>query len=124
RAQGGEVAMVEHPERLPRAAWIETVPAPRSGYLRQVHARTVGETAMMLGAGRAARGDAIDHAVGVEVFHSVGDRVEAGEPLFAVHANQPGRLAPACERLLAAHLWSDAPVEPLPLFYETLSSEE
>ena len=41
---------------------------------------------MRLGAGRAAKGDMVDHAVGVLVHRKRGDRVEAGEPLATVHA--------------------------------------
>ena len=116
-AQGGEVAYVEHPERLPSASLVETVLAPRSGYLSGIHAREVGETAVFLGAGREKKDDPIDHAVGVVIHRKVGERVEAGQPLFTVHASHPARLVEAHQRLLAAHTWSDAPVQPLPLFY-------
>jgi pyrimidine-nucleoside phosphorylase len=117
QAQGGEVAYVDDPDRLPKARLVETVPAPRRGYLAEVHARLVGEACVRLGAGRLKKGEAIDHAVGIEVLHAVGDYVEAGQPLFVVHANHPSLLGEARQRLLAAHRWSDEPVEPLPLFY-------
>lgn len=117
KAQGGDVEQVDHPELLPHAAYVERVTAPRSGYLSQVDAQRVGETALFLGAGRAKKGDPIDHAVGVEVLHKVGDLVAPGEPLFVIHANHPDHLAVAREQLLAACQWSDHPVEPLPLFY-------
>jgi pyrimidine-nucleoside phosphorylase len=116
-AQGGDIAFVENPERLPSASLVETVSAPRSGYLSGVHAREVGETAVFLGAGREKKDDPIDHAVGVVIHCKVGERVEVGQPLFTIHASQPARLAEAHQRLLAAHTWSDAPVQPLPLFY-------
>jgi pyrimidine-nucleoside phosphorylase len=117
KAQGGDVAYVEDPDRLPSAPLMQTVTAPRSGYLSGIHAREVGETAVFLGAGREKKGDPIDHGVGVVIHRKVGERVEAGEPLFTVHASQPDRLAQAAKRLLAAHAWSEAPVQPLPLFY-------
>jgi pyrimidine-nucleoside phosphorylase len=117
RAQGGDLASVEEPERLPRARLIEAVPAPRSGYLSGIDAREVGETSVMLGAGRTRKGDPIDHAVGIVVSHKVGDRVEAGQELFTIHANSPEQLNEVRQRLLAAHTWSDTAVEPLPLFY-------
>jgi pyrimidine-nucleoside phosphorylase len=119
-AQGGDVSYVEDPDRLPKASRIETIPAPRGGYLRQINARIVGETAVLLGAGREKKGDPIDHAVGIEIFHNVGDRIEEGQPLFAVHANEEGKLQEARQRLLDAHIWSDSPVEPLPLFYDVI----
>ncbi len=123
KAQGGDTSVVDDPDKLPQAEFVEVVLSPRPGYLSGVHARTVGETSVMLGAGREKKGDPIDHAVGIEVFHKVGDRVEAGQPLFAVHANDPAKLEEARRRVMAAHAWSDAPVEPLPLFYDTLNSE-
>jgi pyrimidine-nucleoside phosphorylase len=119
-AQGGDVSYVEDPDRLPKASRIETIPEPRGGYLRQINARIVGETAVVLGAGREKKGDPIDHAVGIEIFHNVGDRIEEGQPLFAVHANDEEKLQVARRRLLDAHIWSDSPVEPLPLFYDVI----
>jgi pyrimidine-nucleoside phosphorylase len=91
--------------------------ASRSGYLSGIHAREVGETAVFLGAGREKKGEPIDHAVGVVIHRKVGEWVEEGQPLFTVHASQPDQLAQAVQRLLAAHTWSDEPVQPLPLFY-------
>jgi len=119
-AQGGDVKTVEDPSLLPSARLITTVPAPRSGYIRTVNARTVGETVMALGGGRAKKGDPIDYAVGVVAHHKVGDSVQAGKPLFTVHANNESLQAQACQQMLEAHAWSDVPVEPLPLFYEVI----
>ena len=120
RAQGGDLDYVENPDRLPKASRIEVVPAPRSGYLSVVDARIVGETSVVLGAGRAKKGDAVDHAVGIVVHHKVGDRVEKGEPLFTIHANSAEVVAQARQDLLGAHEWSDKPVKPLPLFYDVI----
>ncbi|HNT55040.1 MAG TPA: thymidine phosphorylase, partial [Anaerolineaceae bacterium] len=116
-AQGGDVAYVDNPDRLPRAALVETVSAARTGYLSSINAREVGETSVELGAGRARKEDPIEHAVGIIIHHKVGDRVEKGQPLFTIHANDAARLKKARTRLLAAHQWQDRPAEPLPLFY-------
>ncbi len=116
-AQGGDLSVVDDPGRLPRARLIEPVPAPASGYLQKVNAAEVGLAVVDLGGGREKKEDTIDHAVGVVTHHKVGDRVEKGEPLFTIHANDEHRLAMARERLLAAHTIGPEPVEPLPLFY-------
>jgi pyrimidine-nucleoside phosphorylase len=122
-AQGGDVAVIENPERLPAASIIEEVPAPKTGYLKQVDALTIGLSAVDLGAGRAKKGDPIDHAVGLVVYHKVGDHVTKGEPLFAVHANNADRLAAAKQRVLGAHRFTPHRVKPLPLFYKVLQSK-
>ncbi len=116
-AQGGDVSYVDHPEKLPKATLIETVPSPHSGSISQIHARLIGEAAVELGAGRAKKGDPVDYAVGFIIHHKVGDKVEIGDPLFTIHANDPDLLARAREEVLAAHQFSDEPVPPLPLFY-------
>jgi pyrimidine-nucleoside phosphorylase len=119
-AQGGDVTVVDVPDLLPRASLVETVLSPRSGWLSEVNAREIGLTAVDLGAGRAKKGDPIDHAVGLVIHHKVGDRVQKGEPLFSVHANDPAKLAAAKARALAAHKFSVKKVKPLPLFYKVL----
>ncbi len=117
-AQGGDVSYVDEPEKLPRARLVEVVEAERSGYIFQVHARLFGEAAALLGGGRAKKGDPIDHAVGLMVHVKVGDYVERGRPLYAIHANDAARLEEARRHLQEAIGQSEAPVAPLPLFYE------
>lgn len=117
KAQGGDVSYVHNLNMLPKAKFIEEVPAPKSGYLKVIHAREVGETAVDLGAGRASKKDKIDPAVGITILHKVGDKIQAGDPLFVVHANDQVKLVAAKERLLKAHHIVDEPCEPIPLFY-------
>jgi pyrimidine-nucleoside phosphorylase len=116
-AQGGDVSYVDDPGKLPKALLVETVKAPRSGFLHTVHARTVGEASVALGAGRATKSDPVDHAVGFVILHKVGDRVEAGEPLFTVHASDPAKLKEAVDAVMTAHEIGATPVPSLPLFY-------
>ncbi|MEW6404295.1 MAG: thymidine phosphorylase [Chloroflexota bacterium] len=116
-AQGGDVAYVDAPGKLPKASLVEVVDAPRSGFISQVHARAVGEAAVRLGAGRAKKDDPIDHAVGFILQGKVGDSVEKGQPLFEVHANDPAKLAAARAEVFQTYAFSDEPVPPLPLFY-------
>ncbi len=117
QAQGGDVRYIDQPERLPSARLQEPLKAPQSGYMAQIHARLVGEAAVILGAGREKKGDPIDHAVGIVVHKKVGEPVEAGEPVFTIHANDPAKLAEAQQMLQEAIKISPTPVEPLPHFY-------
>jgi thymidine phosphorylase len=70
-----------------------------------------------MGAGRAKKGQPIDHAVGIIIHHKVGDYVESGAELFTLHAKDQSTFDAAKTRLLAAHTWSDEPVPPLPHSY-------
>ena len=118
QAQGGDVSYVDRPDKMARAKFVEVVNAPRSGILSQVEARSVGEASVTLGAGRAKKSDAVDHAVGFIIHHKVGDKIQKGEPLFTIHANDEKKLAEARERVTAAHVIGDKIVSPFPLFYE------
>jgi pyrimidine-nucleoside phosphorylase len=117
-AQGGDVTYIDDTSKFERAKIVEQVKAPRSGNISQVHARSVGEAAVVLGAGRAKKSDAVDHAVGFLIFKKVGDSVKSGDVLFEIHANDTAKLLEAREMALNAFQISDESVLPLPLFYE------
>lgn len=123
KAQGGQLEYVDHPERMAKAKIVEPLLAPQAGYLSQVNARLVGEASVILGAGRAKKGESIDHAVGILVQHKVGDRVTTGEPIFTLFADEQSKLDTARQMCLDALQWSEKPVEPLPLFYGVISSQ-
>ncbi|MGQ9599733.1 MAG: thymidine phosphorylase [Anaerolineae bacterium] len=114
-AQGGDLDYVDEPARLPAARWVRDLPSPYTGYVAGLNARQIGTASMLLGGGRAKKGDQIDYAVGIVLQAKIGDRVEAGEPLLTIHANDENRLAEVSQQLLAAYTWSDDPVQPPPL---------
>ena len=117
KAQGGDVSYVDDTSKFPRAKYVEVVASPMDGSLSQIHARSVGEASVILGGGRAKKSDLIDHAVGLVIHHKVGDKVQKGEALFTIHANDESKLAEGREMTLAAHVFSTDVVQPLPLFY-------
>jgi pyrimidine-nucleoside phosphorylase len=119
-AQGGDLSVVDDPDLLPRASVVETVSATQKGCLESIHAQEIGLTAMELGAGRAVKGDAIDHSVGVVVHRKIGERVKRGDALFTVHANGEGQCDAAIERLVRAFHFCDEEVEPPSRIYEVL----
>src|SRR5688500_1161271 len=82
RAQGGD----PDPEALPRAPVVLPVTASRTGSVTRLGAIAVGVAALHLGAGRRAKGDEIDHAVGVVCRLKRGASVAEGDVLAEVHA--------------------------------------
>ncbi len=123
-AQGGDVSYVVDAGKLVLASERLDVGAPKAGYISQIHAGEVGLTAMELGAGRAQKGDPVDHSVGIEILHNVGDRVDEGDLLFTIYSTSAEQAQVASKRLLAAHEITEKPVDALPLFYETIGSSE
>jgi len=119
-AQGGDTGQVENPDRLPSAPVRRQVLANDEGNVAQVDAREVALTAVALGAGREKKGEPIDHSVGIEVLCRVGDTIEAGQPLFVVHAQSEQAAQAATQRLLRSVRLADEPVAPLPAVYEVI----
>ena len=79
---------------------------------------------LTLGAGRRAKDDEIDHAVGIEVHCNVGDLLTAGDLLMTIHANDETTLKAAVDELGDAVEYSPSPVEPLPLFHGVVDGRE
>lgn len=119
-AQGGDVAMVDDPDLLPRAKFIEPVRAVNQRYIAGVHAEKIARAAFDLGGGRATKADSIDHAVGVMVHVKIGDRVEPGQEILTLHANDRDKLQSALSYAHSAITYSVEPVEGPPHIYETL----
>lgn len=86
--QGGDASIVDNPEKLPQAKYKIDVPAQESGVVSNMVADEIGIAAMLLGAGRATKEDAIDLAVGLMLRKKVGDRVEKGETLVTIYSNR------------------------------------
>ena len=108
RAQGGD----PDPGVLPVAPVVRHVTAPRAGTVTRLGAIDVGLAAVHLGAGRQAKGDAIDHAVGIVCRVKRGAPVAAGDVLAEVHArDDAGAEAAVAEVLAAYELGDEAPRE-------------
>ena len=88
--------------------------------MHEVHALAIGVAALELGAGRAHKGEAIDHAVGVVCLRKRGDAVERGEPLAEIHARSAASGAIAAERVAAAYVLAAEPPRPRPIVLESV----
>jgi len=96
-AQGGDPDAT-----LPVAAVREVIAAPRDGYVTRVDALDVGVAAWRLGAGRARKEDNVSAAAGVLCLVREHERVEAGQPLFELRADDQAHLALGLEAIAGA----------------------
>jgi pyrimidine-nucleoside phosphorylase/thymidine phosphorylase len=121
-AQGGDPRALVEPDRLPRARRVVDVGAPVSGVVEAIDAEAVGLAAMALGAGRSRVEDVVDPAAGLEVWKKVGDRVEAGEPIAAMHLGARPLESPeaVAARLRAAWRIGAGPASPGPLVLQRI----
>ncbi len=94
-AQGGDRAGIDNPGLLPQALHQTPVLSTKTSWITRMDTQAIGRAAMLLGAGRARAGDAIDLAAGMVLFKHNGDAIRAGEPLAMLHTSRPGSGGPA-----------------------------
>jgi pyrimidine-nucleoside phosphorylase len=122
-AQGGDPAVIDDPTRLPQPRLRLPVLAAEAGYVQRLDALGIGLAGKALGGGRQRKGEPVDLAVGVNLQKKEGDRVEVGEVLAELLANDEGQAAEAEARVRAAYAVGPAPPVPVPLIRAVLGPE-
>lgn len=124
-AQGGDVAQIESPSKLPTARRQLEVKAPADGHIEAIQAEEIGIAAMLLGAGRETKESVIDLAVGIVLSKKVGDAVSAGDTLAVLHVNDASesKVKEAEAKVLEAYRITAQPVTPPPLVYAIVTKD-
>lgn len=117
RAQGGDPSAP-----LPTAPETHTVVAPTSGVVTRIEALPFGIGAWRLGAGRARAEDAVVFSAGIDLHAKPGDRVEAGQPLFTLSAEDAARFDRALDAVDGAWEIGEAALERGPLVRERITA--
>ena len=76
---------------------------------------------MSLGAGRTKTDDVVDPRVGIELAATVGERVEAGQPLAYLHVNERKGHTLHVARVRDAFVLGPKPATRLPLVIERIT---
>ena len=98
--QGGDISYLEDISKFEKSKFIEPLISTESGYIQEIECKEVGKIACELGAGRVKKEDKIDYNVGIVLCKKVGDKVEAGEILAYINANNEQKLEKAKMELL------------------------
>lgn len=110
-AQGGCEEEVLHPEKLPVAKYVEDVLCDEFGFVAKIQTEEIGRISLLLGGGRETKESAIDLTVGLVLNKKRGDKVQKGDVLATIHANDKEKLAQAKERLRKAYAIVDTAVQ-------------
>jgi len=79
-AQGGNSQVVDHPEELlPQARLKFTVDSLGDGFIQSIDAAQIGRAAMLLGAGRERKNQAIDPTAGLLLQCRIGDYINENQ---------------------------------------------
>lgn len=110
-AQGGNSGVIDHPGLLPTASEIKIVKAPTDGWIERIQCRALGLAAMELGAGRNRLEDLIKPEVGLKLYAKVGDRIEKGQALAEIHAQNRADAEKVLPKVLDCFYFSQQAVE-------------
>jgi len=116
RAQGGDPDV----DALPVAPVVQDVPAPQAGHVQAIATTALGIASLHLGAGRATKDDAIDHAVGVVCRAKRGDEVAPGEPLATIHARDEAAAERAVTEAASCFQLGPAAPDPRPIVLDVV----
>lgn len=97
--QGGDISYIQDLEKLPKANFVKTICSEQEGYVQEINSKEVGKLAGMLGAGREKKEDSIDSTVGIVLVKKIADRVERGNVLAYVYANDEQKLKEVIKKL-------------------------
>jgi pyrimidine-nucleoside phosphorylase len=85
--QGGDASFVKTGESILKSEHNIEVKSDSEGFVKSIMAEQIGKGAMLLGAGRRKKEDAIDHSAGVTLVKKTGDKVKKGDTLCILHTN-------------------------------------
>ena len=122
-AQGGNPEIIDNPEILPLAKHCTQIKADLSGYIQKIDSRLIGESAMLLGAGREKKESEIDLSVGIILKKKVGNKVNINEDLAEVYYNDSEKLKVAKNKLFSSFIIGNKKPKKLPLILATISRE-
>ncbi len=119
-AQGGDISKIEDPDTLPKAKIVYNVLSPEGGYITGMQAETIGSASVILGAGREKKDDIIDYSAGIVLFKKTGDKVEKGEKIAELHANNESKIESAEKLFLSALTFGNEAPAKQKLIYKTI----
>ncbi len=118
-AQGGDISFIDDTDKFAESDYCMQINAFAGGYITEMNCEKIGNAAMLLGAGRAAKDDKIDMTAGIILHAKTGDYVSFGEPLCTLYSNNKDSLRSAADMFKSAITIGAAPIKQ-PLIYKTV----
>lgn len=123
KAQGGDISVIENTNLLPASKYNFEVKADRDGYVSKIIADEIGLAALSVGAGRETKESVVDPAVGVVIKKKVGDKVNKGENIAIIYANNIEKAKEAEFRIKNAYHYSEIKPEKRPLIFGVVTKD-
>ncbi len=120
-SQGGNPEWITDTELFPKAEFSCEIKAETDGYISFMDAEKIGVASLLLGAGRNTKEDVLDFSAGIILNKKTGDKVNTGDVIATLFANDNSKFAVATEKFKEALVFSGDSVKKQPLIYLTVS---
>ena len=110
-ASGGNKELVNNYDLLPKAKSVMEVFSENDGYVKKIKTEEIGKAAMIIGAGRAKKEDEVDHAVGINIFRKVGEKVGKNEKIAEIYYNNDKNVQESRNMILDAFVLTKEEIE-------------
>ncbi len=117
KLQGGDISVLENPEKLKNAPHTLEVISQSSGFVSAIDSMLVGMSCVALGGGREDKDSKIDLGAGLVYSPEIGGEIEHGQVVATLYTSKPERLERAAELVEKSYKLSSRRKKPAPLFY-------
>ena len=105
---------------LPKAKMSLEIKAIQYGFIQSIDSQIVGESAVLLGAGREKKSDSIDYGAGIILYKKTGDIVNMGDTIAVLYAESEDNLKNAEKLFNTSFIIGAEKPETMPLIYKTI----
>ncbi|MDD3562195.1 MAG: thymidine phosphorylase [Candidatus Cloacimonetes bacterium] len=119
-AQDGDPRVIEDYNLFDTAKYQIPIIAKTSGYIHEIDARAIGYALVQIKAGRMQTGDKLDYSSGAILNPKISDKIEAGEQIGTVHANDEAKGREVAELIRDAYKLSSVEKDREPMIYEIM----
>ncbi len=124
KAQGGDDAVLRDYTKFAQAPFKLDVLADRDGFITKMNAEEIGETSVVLGAGRETKESDIDFSAGLVLHKKFGDAVKKGDSLVTLYTSKEESLKNAERMYREAITIGDKQPEKEPLVYARVEKDK
>ena len=119
-AQGGNTQMIDNTSLLPKCDNSLEIKANQDGFIQSIDSKIVGESAVLLGAGREKKTDTIDYGAGIILYKKTGDKVLVGDTVAILYADSDEKLKNAEKLFNTSYKIGDEKPCEQKLIYQTI----
>ena len=123
RAQDGDDGVLRDTSTFAKAPYYVDVKADADGFVTKMNAEAIGETSVVLGAGRETKDSPIDLTAGLILHKKYGDAVKKGDSLATLYTSKRDVLADAANLYRQAVTIGAEKPAPEPLVYARVEKD-